>query len=122
MAEAVLRFAPGNGVTFTATTAVTGGQLVEVSGDRSVALATGSAPVVGQAAYDALAGSMVTVIGVGMVLTAVPTGVVVAGDRLKVGPDGTVAKHVAGTDPDSAAIGLALTGSAAGDVIEFVKE
>ena len=54
MGDHLLKFKPGQAVTFAASTAVTGGQIVEVTGDRTVGVAdAASAKAIGTAGHDA---------------------------------------------------------------------
>lgn len=102
--EALPVFKPGQSITYLASAAVTGGRLVEITGDREVAHATAdSAKVVGIAAWDAVAGREVTVHS-GGVLPLLASGTVTAGDRVSAAADGKVATTAEGT-----AIGVALT-------------
>lgn len=115
MADYLPRFKPGQAVTFTATTAITGGRLVEVSGDRSVGTAAAdSAKVVGTAGFDAAIGESVTVYDGGVQrLTA--SGVIAVGARVIAAATGKIATVGAGANP----IGIALQAAAAdGDVID----
>lgn len=94
--------------TFTADADVTGGQLVEVTGDRAVSAAgAGSTKTVGVAAFDAKAGDPVTVEG-GGVQRLMAAGAIAAGDRVAAAAGGKVATATENT------IGLALTAAADG--------
>lgn len=101
---------------FSSTTSaiVTGGQLLEVSGDNTVGPAgAGSLKVVGQAAHDAASGAAVTVHGTGPIREAVVAGAgVVAGVRLKAAAAGKVALYVDGTDAATLVVGVALAAAA----------
>lgn len=105
---------PGHAVTFTASAAVTGGRLVEVSGDWTVAhAAAGSQKVVGTAGHDAAVGAQVTVHCPGRpIAEANTTAAVAAGDHLKASATGVV--PFVGTDPEPARVGLALAAAAIG--------
>lgn len=122
MGDFTPRFKPGHAVTFTASAAVTGGQLVEVSGNMQVAPATaGSQKVVGQPGHDALAGEPVTVHTPGKtVTTAVASGAIAAGDPVKAAAAGKVTKFVVGTDADLARFGTALEGVADGQSVRVI--
>lgn len=62
MGDYLPKFKPGQTVTFIAATAVIGGRVVEVTGDRTVGHAgVNSLKVVGYAGHDAAAGERVTV-------------------------------------------------------------
>lgn len=107
-------FKPGQTITSTTSAAVTGQQLLEVTGDNTVGpAAAGSLKVVGQAAHDAASGAKVTIHAPGRpVCEAVASGAIVAGERLKAAAAGKVAKYVDGTDAATLVIGLALAGAA----------
>lgn len=115
MAEYLPLFTPGQAVTFTASAAVTGGQLVEVTGDRAVAPAAADSPsVVGVAGYDAAAGDPVTVFA-GGVQQLVASGAIAAGDRVAAAADGAVATLGVATNP----VGTALTAAADGATVQI---
>lgn len=111
---------PGHAVTFTASAAVTGGQLVEVTGDMTVGPAgAGSAKVIGQAGHDTPAGERVTVHTPGRTVSeATASGTIAAGDRLAAAADGKVAAEGAEADP-AQFVGIALTGAAADETARF---
>ena len=85
--------------TYQASGTVTGGRLVEVTGNGTVANAgAASVKVLGVAAYDAATGAKVAVwplAGCSHRVTA--TGAIAAGDNLAAGANGTVAPIAAGT-------------------------
>ncbi len=113
MADYVPIFNPGNEVTYTASAAITGGQVVANSGVNTVApAAAASVKVVGVAAHDAASGAKVTVLsGPGMVHESTASGAVTAGDLVQAGAAGTVA--ILGATPASGQmIGVALTTAA----------
>lgn len=115
MAGYLPKFMPGAAVTFTAEADITGGQLVEVVGDRAVQPAgADSAAVAGVASRDAKIGEQVTVYALrGAVHKLVASAAIAAGDQVSAAANGQVGD--AGTN----IIGLALTSAAAaGDVIE----
>jgi len=105
---------PAGPFTSTASAAVTGGQLVEVTGDNTVGPAgAASLKVVGQANHDAAIGADVTVSGGKPIRSAVVAGAgVVAGVRLKAAAAGKVALYVDGTDAVTQVIGKALHAAA----------
>lgn len=107
---------PGQAITLTASVAVTGGQLLEVTGDLSVGpAAANSVKVVGQAGHDAAAGQRVTVHAPGSTVTEAETSAAVAaGASVKAAAAGKVTTFVVGTDPEPARIGLALAAAAVG--------
>lgn len=103
MAEHLPAFAPGQDVTFIASAAVTGGQLVEVTGNMTVGPAgAASADVVGVASFDAGANVEVGV-SRGGVHRLTASAAVAAGASVAATAAGTVA--TAATNP---AIGIAL--------------
>ena len=110
------KFLPGQAVTFTASAAVTGGRLVQVSGDRTVSPATAdSNKVVGIAGYDADESEPVTVYLItGGVHRLTLAATVAAGARLAAATGG----KVSGTGTNK--IGLALQGGDADDVIDVL--
>lgn len=107
-------YKPGQTITSTASAAITGGQLLEVSGDNTVApAAAGSLKVVGQAGHDAAIGARVTIHAPGRpVCEATASGAIAAGDRLKAAAAGKVAKYVDGTDAATLVVGVALAAAA----------
>lgn len=111
MPEHLPAFAPGCDVTFTASAAVTGGQVVEITGDMTVGPAgAASAKVVGVASFDAPADFEVGVSTDGVHrLTA--SAAVTAGAKVAATAAGTVA--LAATNPP---IGTALEAIANGAV------
>lgn len=116
------RFKPGSTITSTASTAITGGQLLAVSGDNTVAPAgAGSAACVGHAAHDAASGARVTVHTPGRaVQVATASGAVTAGAPLKSAANGQVAAWVSGTDGAQLVVGLALAGAANGAQVSYL--
>jgi predicted RecA/RadA family phage recombinase len=110
-------FSPGAKVTCTAKTAVTGGRLVMIAGNREVSPAAAKSPAwFGVAATDAKAGERVLVLK-GGVHRLLASGAIVAGDLVVAAADGKVAKLAAVTTPTApdvadtrAVVGLALTG------------
>lgn len=118
MANHLPKFKPGQAVTFDTTAAITGGQVVEVSGDRSVAPATAaSAKAIGTAGHDAKSGDKVVVHLAGPVDTAKAAAAVLAGVNVEAGAAGTVQTATTGR-----VLGLSLTAAdEAGDIIEFVR-
>jgi hypothetical protein len=133
MTEYVPLFKPGQSFTRQASAAITGGQLVGVSGSGTVA-PTGAAQAswVGVAAFDAANGDQVTV-HAGGVQRIVADGAVAAGDVLvsaaTAGRVATVAavNATAPTTADAnntrAIVGIALTAAAAaGELVEVQME
>ena len=108
----------GNGDAFgwTASAAITGGQVLEVTGNGTVGPAEAtSEKVIGVAAYDCASGSIVTVLDRDKihVSTVSAAGAVTAGESVKTGAAGTVEAFTAGTDPTDALIGTFVVGGAA---------
>lgn len=109
-------YKPGQAFSSTTSAAVTGGQLLEVTGDNTVGpAAAGSLKVVGQAAHDAASGQPVTVHGPGRPITEVTaSGAIAAGARVKAAAAGQVAAYVDGTDAVTLVVGLALAAAGNG--------
>lgn len=102
MAEYLPVYKPGQALTLKASAAVTGGQVVAVSGDGTVGPAGAkSAAVVGVAAFDAAQNDNVTIYS-GGVQSVKASGAVTAGDLVVSGAAGTVAKLAAVTTPTAA--------------------
>lgn len=118
MAEYLPKFKPGQTVTFTASADIAGGQLVEVSGPRSVApAAAGSAKVVGVAGQDTKAGDPVTVHIGGVQHIASTAAAIVAGAAVEAADGGKIA--AGSTTP----IGIALTSvPAAGGKVQVLMD
>jgi hypothetical protein len=111
---------------FTATTsaAVTGGRVLEVSGNGTVAQAgAGSLVAVGVAAHDAASGARVTVWPLANVVHELPvaTGTVTAADGVTSSTTGGVTTAVVGTAAAAGTlIGIALTTAASPNKVRFV--
>jgi len=118
MAEYLPLHLPGQTFTRRASAAVTGGQLVAVSGTGTVAPSTAaSASWLGVAAFDVLTGTDVTVFTEGVQrLTA--SGAITAGSTVEGAAAGRVAAHTVGTN-DTNIVGLALTTAADGALVEI---
>lgn len=110
-------FLPGTAVTLTASAAITGGQLLAVSGSGTVApAAAGSAAYIGVAASDAASGARVTVYPRGVIHETVADGDITAGAQLQTGATGKI-KALAAAAANAAAditaarslVGVALT-------------
>jgi len=83
MADYTPVIVPGATFTSTASAAVTGGDVVEVSGDDTVRRATGvSSKVIGVAGHDAASGQRVTIFACVVIHKGVADGVITAGDQL----------------------------------------
>lgn len=114
MADYLPLFTPGTSVTFLASADVTGGRLVEISGDRSVATAPAdSAKVAGVAGFDAKEGENVTVYS-GGVQRPVAAGDIAAGDKVAPAADGKVSTAGEATNT----IGLALAAASDGETVQ----
>lgn len=117
MAEYVPLFQPGKAITRTASAAITGGQLVRVSGSSTVApVAAASADWLGVAGHDAASGDPVTIYCEG-VQRPVASGAITAGSTVEGAATGQVAAHTNGTS-DVNIVGLALTTAASGALVE----
>lgn len=111
--------------TKTASAAITGGQVVAVSGVGSVAPAgAGSAVSVGVAAHDVASGGRVTVwplVQCEHEVTVVAAGTITAGDGVITGAAGTVATATIATAAAAGTlIGVATTSATAGNKVRFV--
>lgn len=107
----------GRAITMTTAAAVTGGQMLAVTsaGLVDVASATSTAWL-GIAAFDAASGTEVTVLSSG-VQRPTASGSITAGTRVKCAASGRVATFAVGTDPEGAAVGLALTSATDGNPV-----
>lgn len=126
MADYVPKFTPGQAITSQASAAITGGQLVAVSGSGTVAKTAGASTAwVGVAAFDAANGDKVT-IHKGGVQRIVASGAITAGDQVISAADGKVASLAAAAgatagDINAArqVVGTALTTAADGASVEI---
>ena len=108
MAEYLPIYKPGQAVTLKASAAITGGQLVEVTGSGTVGpAAAASTKVVGVAGFDAAINDNVTIYA-GGVQHVTAASAVAAGDSIQAAANGQVAT---GT---TAPLGIALTAAGAG--------
>ncbi len=115
MAEYTPLFKPGQEVTLTASATITGGNVVVVSGDETVAPSSGaSAAAVGVAKYDAANGAKVGVV-MGGVHELAASGAINAGDPITSAASGAVAAFSGTTY--STIIGKALKAAASSKVI-----
>lgn len=115
MAEYLPVNTPGQALVFTASAAITGGQLLAISGNDSVAPA-GAAAVnwIGVAAFDAAVGDRVTVYA-GGVQELAASGAITAGSLVSAAASGAVT--TAGATPAAGAVvGLAVSTAASGIV------
>src|SRR5574340_1153008 len=116
MAEHLPHFNPGAELTFTASAPITGGQLVAISGDRTVApTSAASAAWIGVAGNDAANGGKVHVTN-GNVHTLTASGAIAAGANVISAANGAVATIGAVTDY-SQIVGVALSAAAGGKVL-----
>lgn len=112
-------FTPGQTVSLTASGTIVGGQLVEVSGNGTVAAAAaGSTKAIGVAAFDVATGARVTVHIGKVVQEATASGAVNAGDMLAAAANGQVAASA--TPAVGAQIGVAITTAASGAKVRYV--
>ncbi len=89
MPDYLRKYAPGDRVTYSASAAITGGQLVTISGNGTVAPTAGGASVEGVATRDAATGQLVTVVSGGVApLTA--SAAIGAGGRVMPAASGAV--------------------------------
>lgn len=115
MAEYIPIRKPGADVPLTASVATTGGQLVFISGNETVAPTTAATSAwIGVAANDAAVGEKVTVHR-GGVHDLAASGAIAAGARVIPAAAGAVATIGAGTDY-SQVVGVAISAAASGKV------
>lgn len=126
MSDYLPKYAPGTAITSTTSAAVTGGQLLEVSGSGTVAPTAGAtADWLGVATQDAASGALVGVLSGGVQrLTA--SGAITAGDQVVAAAAGAVATLppattavVADINAARQVVGIALTTVAAGALVEI---
>jgi hypothetical protein len=119
MADYAPVFLPGTVFTSQASATITGGQVLEVSGNGTVAPAgAGSVKVVGVAAHDAASGAKVAVIANKVVHdTTAGTGGITAGNNLLTEAAGVV---VAGAAAVGTRIGVAMTTATVGNVVRWM--
>ena len=123
MADYTPLFTLGAGAyTSQASAAITGGQLVSVSGPGTVAPAVATdVKVVGVAAHDAANGAKVTIHPLKEVHeTTAGTGGITAGNPVKSDAGGLVTLWVTGTDSPVAFLGEALNTAAAGSLVQWI--
>ncbi len=102
-------YMPGDVITGVTSGAVTGGRLLMVSGNGTVAHATAdSNAVVGVAAHDAASGANVAFHGRGQVHVSTAAGAITAAARVNAAANGTVASATAGVGN----VGVAMTTAA----------
>lgn len=112
MADHLPKFKPGQAVTFTATTAITGGQVVEVTGNRTVGVPAAAASVktVGTAGHDAAIGDTVVVHLPGIVDTATSAAAITAGAEVENATAGKIQTRTTGRS-----LGITLNAATAAD-------
>lgn len=119
MADHLLKFKPGQAVSFTATTAITGGQVVEVTGNRTVGVPTGAASTkaIGTAGHDAAIGDQVIVWLAGPVDTMTSAAAITAGASVEAATLGKVQTATTGRS-----LGITLNAATAADqIVQVVR-
>lgn len=120
---------PGSAFTLNASAAITGGQVVAISGSGTVAPAGAtSGAVVGVAAFDAASGADVLVYTGFIVHESIASGTVTAGDQIASAATGqvaTLAPAAAATAADinnaRAILGVALTTATTGNKVRWMS-
>lgn len=122
MADYVPKFLPGQAITSTASAAITGGKVVCVSGDGTIANAVAAASlIIGVAAQDAAAsGDKVGFFARGAVHVLTASGTVTAADVVEAAAAGAVATHTQGTN-DVRVFGIALTTATTGNPVTIME-
>lgn len=121
MADYLPLFKPGDAITGLASAAITGGRLVYVSGDGTLANTGAAANIpVGTAGFDAASGDRFTFFSRGTVHRLVAASTVTAGDTVEAAASGQVATHTIGTN-DARIFGVALTTATAGNLVEVME-
>ena len=111
MADHLLKFKPGQAVTFAASTVITGGQVVEVTGNRQVGVAgAASAKAIGTAGHDATIGGDLVVHLNGPVDTFTSAAAIAAGANVEAAAAGKAQTATTGR-----VLGIALTAATAAD-------
>ncbi|HEY5482823.1 MAG TPA: capsid cement protein [Propionibacteriaceae bacterium] len=112
MGDHLLKFKPGQAVTFTASTAVVGGNAVEVTGNRTVgvAAAAASTKTIGSAAHDAAINDLVIVHLSGPVDAFISAAAILAGAEVENATLGKVQTATTGR-----ILGITLTAATAAD-------
>lgn len=118
MADHLPLFKPGQAVTFTATAAITGGQIVEVSGDRKVAPAgAASTKAIGTASQDVAIGDLLVVHLNGPIDTVIAAAAITAGASVEAAAAGQAQTATTGR-----VLGIALTAAtAAGQTVQVLR-
>lgn len=118
MADYLPLYQPGQCITRTASAAITGGQLVVVSGSGTVAPSSAATHSwVGVACFDAANGDNVTICAGSQVHRLTASGGITAGQLVEAAAAGAVAAHTNGTN-DFNVVGLALTTATNGNAVE----
>ena len=122
MAEYLPIFKPGQAITLKASAAITGGQVVEVTGAGTVGPAgANSTKVVGVAGFDAAINDYVTVYA-GGVQNCTSAGVITAGDLVAAAASGNVATNAAPAAGVQIGIALSTTAGASQAVrVQFAR-
>ncbi|NHN55780.1 DUF2190 family protein [Calidifontibacter sp. DB0510] len=116
MGEYVPKFTPGATRPRTASAAITGGQVVEITGPDQVGPASaGSTKWCGVAGFDVKAGERVTVYA-GGVQFPIASGAVAAGDAVACAANGRVSKT---TSSDGTVVGVAESSATDGQPVEI---
>lgn len=117
MAEHTPHYLPSDRLPRTTSAAVTGGQVLVVSGNDTVApVAAPNEAWIGVAAHDAASGAQVVVYTEGVHLVGA-TGAIAAGKPVIGATGGTVAAFANGTDEPEEIIGTALSAAASSKVL-----
>ncbi len=113
--------APDGRYSYTCSANVTGGQLVENTGNGTIGpAAVTSAKVVGVAAQDQVTNGKVLVHPIDdLHETITGTGGLTAGQPVKAGALGTVVLYVVGTDPVNTYLGVCTVGATVGNVARW---
>lgn len=114
MSEFLPLYFPADTLTAVTSAAVTGGQVVAVSGDNTVAATGGAAVPLGVAAFDAASGGSVTLFREGVMVLAA-SGAIAAGALVIPAAAGAVADIGAGTNY-AQVVGVALAAAASSKV------
>lgn len=119
MASYTPLYSPGDAISVTASVAVTGGQIVEITGSGTVGpAAANSVKVLGVAAFDAAANARVTVHVGKHIQEVTASGAIAAGDLVAAGANGTISTNAVPAAGVQA--GVALTSAASGAKAQYV--
>jgi hypothetical protein len=118
MADYLPIYKPGQAITLKASTAITGGQIVAVSGSGTVGPAGAAATAwVGVAAFDAATNDNVTIYTCG-VQSVTASGTVTAGDAVNTAAAGQVVTNASPTSQGF--VGIALTTATTGNKVRVL--